>query len=66
MHAIDGKGNLLVGISAFATVYARCQLLVISTLLRIPFMMRILKPLYTLFAKKRLWFTGRMNTNIKK
>lgn len=66
IHAIDGRGNLLVGIPAFATVYARCQLLVISTLLRIPFIKRILKPLYTLFAKNRLWFTGRMNTNIKK
>lgn len=66
IHAIDGKGNLLVGMPAFATVYARCQLLVTSTLLRIPFIKKILKPLYTLFAKKRLWLTGRMNTNIKK
>lgn len=66
IHVIDGKENLLVGIPAFATVYARCQLLVTSTLLRIPFIKRILKPLYTLFAKKRLWLTGRMNTNIKK
>lgn len=66
IHAIDGKGNLLVGISAFAAVYASCQLLVTSTLLRIPFIKRTLKPLYTLFAKKRLWLTGRMNTNIKK
>lgn len=66
IHAIDGKGNLLVGIPAFAAVYARCQLLVISTLLRIPFIKRVLKPLYTLFAKKRLWMTGRMNINIKK
>lgn len=66
IHAIDGKGNLLVGIQAFATVYAHCQLLVTSTLLRIPFIKRILEPLYTLFAKKRLWLTGRMNTNIKK
>jgi len=66
IHAIDGKGNLLVGIPAFATVYARCQLLVTSTLLRIPFIKMTLKPLYTLFAKKRLWLTGRMNTNIKK
>lgn len=66
IHAIDDKGNLLVGIPAFAAVYASCQLLITSTLLRIPFMKRILKPLYTLFAKKRLWLTGRMNTNIKK
>ena len=62
IHAIDGKGNLLVGIPAFAAVYARCHLLVTSTVLRIPFMEKILKPLYTLFAKNRLWFTGRMNT----
>ena len=66
IHAIDGKGNLLVGIPAFATVYARSQLLVTSTLLRIPFIKSVLKPFYTLFAKKRLWITGRMNTNIKK
>lgn len=66
IHAIDGKGNLLVGISAFAAAYANCQLLVTSTFLRIPFIKRTLKPLYTLFAKNRLWLTGRMNTNIKK
>ncbi|MDP1880069.1 MAG: DUF2878 family protein [Parachlamydiaceae bacterium] len=66
IHAIDANGNRLVGIPAFATVYARCQLLVVSTLLRIPFIKIILKPLYILFAKNRLWFTGRMNTNIKK
>lgn len=59
IHAIDGRGNLLVGIPAFATVYARCQLLVTSTLLRIPFIKTILKPLYILFAKNRLWITGR-------
>lgn len=63
IHAIDGKGNLLVGISAFAAVYANCQLLVASTLLRIPFIKWMLNPLYTLFAKNRLWLTGRMNTN---
>lgn len=66
IHAIDSNGNLLLGISAFAAVYARCELLVTSTLLRISFIKKILKPLYTLFAKKRLWITGRMNTNIKK
>lgn len=66
IHAIDGNGNLLVGIPAFATVYARCQLLVTSALLRISFIKWTLKPLYTLFAKKRLWLTGRKNTNIKK
>ena len=59
IHAIDSQGNLLVGIPAFAIVYARCQLLVTSTLLRIPFIKTILKPLYTLFAKNRLWITGR-------
>lgn len=66
IHAIDSKGNLLVGIAAFAAVYASCQQLVISTLLRIPFLKIILKPLYSLFAKKRLWLTGRLNSNIKK
>ena len=66
IHAIEGKGNLLVGIPAFAAVYARCQLLVTSTLLRIPFIKGVLKPFYKLFAKKRLWITGRINANIKK
>lgn len=66
IHAIEGKGDLFVGIPAFAIVYARCQLLVTSTLLRIPFIKSVLKPLYTLYAKKRLWITGRKNTTIKK
>jgi predicted DCC family thiol-disulfide oxidoreductase YuxK len=66
IHAIDSQGNLLVGLPAFAAVYARCQLLVTSTLLRIPFIKTLLKPLYNLFAKKRLWMTGRINTNLKK
>ncbi|CDR33813.1 DUF2878 family protein [Criblamydia sequanensis] len=66
MHAIDGKGNLLVGIPAFAAVYAHCQLLILSTLLRIPFIKIVLQPLYRLFAKKRLWITGRENTHTKK
>lgn len=66
IHAIDGKGDLLIGIPAFAAVYAHCQLLATSTLLRIPFVTAILNPLYTLFAKNRLWLTGRANTDIKK
>lgn len=66
IHAIDDKGNLLVGLPAFAAVYAHCQLLVTSTLLRIPFIKIILEPLYKLFAQKRLWLTGRINTNHKK
>lgn len=65
IHAVDCKGNVLVGIPAFAAVYARCQLLVTSTLLRLPFIKSLLKPIYTLFAKNRLSMTGRMNTNIK-
>ena len=60
MHAIDSKGNLLVGVPAFAAVYARCGLLVTSTLLRIPFIRSALKPVYRLFAKNRLWMTGRI------
>ena len=60
IHAIDGEGNILTRLAAFAAVYARCQLLVISTLLRIPFIKIVLKPLYRLFAKNRLWMTGRM------
>ena len=65
IHAIDDKGNLLLGIPAFASVYSHCQLLVTSTFLRIPFVKLILKPLYALFAKKRLWITGRVNTKRK-
>lgn len=60
MHAIDGKGNTITGIPAFAAVYARCQFLVASTLLRLPFLQWLFKPLYTLFAKNRLWITGRV------
>lgn len=59
IHAIDSKGNLLIGIPAFAAVYARCQLLVLSAFLRIPFVESALKPFYRLFAKNRLWITGR-------
>jgi predicted DCC family thiol-disulfide oxidoreductase YuxK len=62
IHAIDGKGNLLVGLPTFAAVYARNQLLITSTLLRIPFIRILLTPLYRLFAKKRLWITGRTNS----
>lgn len=62
MHAIDAKGNLLVGIPAFAAVYARCKFLILSTLLRIPFIKRVLDPIYAIFAKNRLWITGRRNT----
>ena len=60
IHAIDSKGNLLTGLPAFASVYARCRLLIASTLLRLPFLQWFLKPLYTLFARNRLWITGRM------
>lgn len=66
IHAIDSKGNLLVGIPAFAAAYARCQLLVTSTFLRIPFIARALKPIYKLFAKNRLWITGRSKANREK
>jgi len=66
IHAIDDKGNILIGIPAFAAIYARCQLLVISTFLRIPFLKGILESLYSLFAKNRLWITGRTNTNRNK
>ena len=59
IHAIDDNGRILVGVDAFAAVYARCRLLVISTLLRLPFISCIIKPLYILFAKNRLWITGR-------
>lgn len=61
MHAVDGQGNILIGLAAFAAVYARSGLLVISTWLRIPFIKTILNPIYGLFAKYRLWITGRNN-----
>jgi len=66
IHAIENNGSVLIGIPAFAAVYARCQLLVLSTLMRIPFIKLVLQPFYTLFAKKRLWMTGRKNINLKK
>lgn len=59
IHAIDDQGHLIVGLPAFALIYARCNLLVSSTLLRIPFLRPILDPLYKLFAKNRLRMTGR-------
>lgn len=59
IHAIDSKGNILTGLSAFAVVYAKCDLLFISTLLRISFLKSCLEPFYKLFAKNRLWITGR-------
>lgn len=59
IHAIDDKGNILVGIPAFAAVYARSQLLITSTLFRIPFIKFMITPIYALFAKNRLWLTGR-------
>jgi predicted DCC family thiol-disulfide oxidoreductase YuxK len=64
IHAIDGKGNLLVGLPAFAAVYARCQLFLLSTLLRLSFIRIVLNPFYKLFAKKRLWITGRTGRRI--
>jgi predicted DCC family thiol-disulfide oxidoreductase YuxK len=66
IHAINDQGDFLVGLSAFAAVYARCQMLVTSTLLRIPFIKSLLKPLYRLFARNRLWITGRVNNDLKK
>jgi predicted DCC family thiol-disulfide oxidoreductase YuxK len=59
IHAIEKDGTVLTGIDAFAAVYAKCQLLTLSTCLRIPFLKFFLNPLYTLFATKRLLLTGR-------
>lgn len=59
IHAIDSQGNIMTGLSAFAVVYARCGLLLISTLLRISFVKYFLEPFYKLFAKNRLRITGR-------
>lgn len=66
IYAIDGRGNLLVGLAAFAATYARCQLFLASTLLRLPFIKTVLTPFYAFFARKRLWITGRKMTNLKK
>jgi predicted DCC family thiol-disulfide oxidoreductase YuxK len=66
IHAIDHQGNILIGVPAFAALYARCNLLITSTLLRISFVKFALTPLYTLFAKNRLWITGRADTKSKK
>lgn len=59
MHAIDGKGNLLTGLSAFAALYAKSGMTMLSTFLRIPFVRSLLTPAYALFAEKRLWLTRR-------
>lgn len=59
IHAIDEKGNVLVGIAVFAAIYARSGHWIASTLLRIPWIQTILQPLYRLFAKNRLWLSGR-------
>jgi predicted DCC family thiol-disulfide oxidoreductase YuxK len=59
MHAIDAQGNVLVGVPAFAALYARCRLPVLATLLRIPFIQAMLTPFYKHFAKNRLRITRR-------
>jgi predicted DCC family thiol-disulfide oxidoreductase YuxK len=59
MHAIDPQGKLLVGIDAFSSLYARCRLPILATLLHLPFIRWLLTPLYQLFAKNRLRITGR-------
>lgn len=59
MHGVDSQGNLLVGLDAFAVVYAKSQLILMATILNLPFLRIILDPLYRAFAKNRLWITGR-------
>lgn len=59
IHVKDSKGTFLIGLDAFAVIYARTHLLLLSTLLRLPFIKSILNPFYKLFAKNRLWLTGR-------
>ncbi len=53
IHAIDNQGNILVGLAAFAAVYANCKMPIISTLLHIQFIKFVLTPFYKLFAKSR-------------
>lgn len=66
IHAIDAEGRPLVGIPAFAAVYARCQMLTLSTLMRIPLIKEGFHLFYKLFAKNRLWITGRSTRNLKR
>lgn len=60
IHAIDDKGHVFAGIHVFAVLYARCGCLIASTLLRIPWIRKMLQPLYRIFAKNRLWISGRL------
>lgn len=59
MHAQDDQGNLIVGLDAFAKAYARCNLPLMATVLNLPFLRPILDPMYRLFAKHRMFLTGR-------
>ncbi len=59
MHAQDEKGNLFVGFDAFAKAYARCDLPLLATVLNLPFLRPVLDPMYRLFAKHRMFITGR-------
>jgi len=59
MHAMDNEGNKFVALDAFAKAYARSNFYVFATILNIPFLRPILDPMYRLFAKHRLFLTGR-------
>ncbi len=59
MHAMDNQGNRFIALDAFAKAYARSHFYILATLLNIPFLRPILDPMYRLFAKHRLFLTGR-------
>ena len=59
MHAMDNEGNKFVALDAFAKAYARSHFYIFATILNIPFLRPILDPMYRLFAKHRLFLTGR-------
>ncbi|MGK5595285.1 MAG: DUF2878 family protein [Parachlamydiaceae bacterium] len=59
IHAIDSQGYPITGLPAFTLVYAKSHLYLLATFLFMPSVQRVLSPFYDLFAKHRLWLTGR-------
>lgn len=59
IHAMDKEGNKFVALDAFAKGYARSNFYIMATLMNIAFLRPILDPMYRLFAKHRLFLTGR-------
>lgn len=59
MHAIDSEGHTLVGVEAFAEIYAALHWRLLSLLLRVPVFKQMASIGYYFFAKYRLRLTGR-------